>query len=412
MTDLFWPGDERAGDLFTGGAWLRAMADVEQAWLDALAGAGIAPARADLAGLAGPGDLPALARAAEGGGNPVIALVGLLRERAGGPAAAWIHRGLTSQDVVDTALVLCARDTVARLRADLRHQAGSLARLARAHRGTVMAGRTLTQHAVPVTFGLKAAGWLAGVLDAAGTLGRLRFPVQVGGAAGTRSAVVALAGARGSADPVAAAEALAGDAARRLGLAADPPWHTRRATVTALGDALVTCTDAWGRLAADVAVLSRPEIAEVSEPAADGRGGSSAMPHKRNPVLSVLVRRAALAAPPLASTLHLASALAVDERPDGAWHAEWATLRTLARRTATAASQTRELLAGLTVDADRMAATAAGAREALTAEARAVAAFTGADAAVGHGPPDGTGAAGALVDAVLDRADRFLEAHA
>ncbi|MEU0489142.1 lyase family protein [Nocardiopsis sp. NPDC006139] len=406
MTDLFWPGDERAGDLFTERAWLSAMVAVEQAWADSLAGAGIAPAAADLSGLVGADDLPDLARAAEGGGNPVIALVRMLRERADGPGAAWVHRGLTSQDVVDTALVLCARDTVARVRAELRRQAGHLAGLADAHRNTVMAGRTLTQHAVPTTFGLKAAGWLGGVLDAADALDRLRFPVQVGGAAGTLSAVVDLARARGAADPVAAATDLAAATARRLGLEPAPPWHTSRGTVTALGDALVACTDAWGRLAADVATLSRPEIAEVAEPAADGRGGSSTMPHKRNPVLSVLVRRAALAAPPLASTLHLASALAVDERPDGAWHAEWAALRTLARRTAVAASQTGELLAGLRVDADRMAATAEGAREGLAAEARAVAAFTGA----GTEPAEGTaGAADALVDAVLVRADRFME---
>ncbi|MFL1430734.1 MULTISPECIES: lyase family protein [unclassified Nocardiopsis] len=410
MTDLFWPGDERAGDLFTERAWLAAMVAVEQAWADALAGAGVAPAAADLSGLVGAEDLPALARAAEGGGNPVIALVGLLRERADGPAAPWVHRGLTSQDVVDTALVLCARDTLAQVRADLRHQVAALSGLARAHRGTVMAGRTLTQHAVPTTFGLRAAGWLGGVLDAADALDRPRLPVQIGGAAGTRSAVVDLARASGAADPVAAATDLVAGAARRLGLAAAAPWHTSRGTVTALGDALVACTDAWGRVAADVATLSRPEIAEVAEPAAEGRGGSSAMPHKRNPVLSVLVRRAALAAPPLASTLHLAAALAVDERPDGAWHAEWATLRTLARRTATAASQTRELLAGLRVDADRMAATAEGAREGLTAEARAITAFTGADTRaepVGGALP--LGAADALIDTALARADRFLD---
>ncbi|MDT0328456.1 lyase family protein [Nocardiopsis lambiniae] len=406
MTDLFWPGDERADDLFGDHAWLTAMVEVEQAWLDALAGAGTAPAGTDLSGLVGPDDLAALAGAAEGTGNPVPTLVRLLRERAHGPGAAWVHRGLTSQDVVDTALMLCARDALDRVRDDMRHQIGSLAALVRAHRDTVMAARTLTQHAVPTTFGVKAAGWLGGTLDAAEAVGRIRTPVQIGGAAGTLSAAVDLVRGRGSADPTGAVSALVATVSDRLGLAPADPWHTARRTVTALGDALVGCTDVWGRTAADVATLSRPEIAEVTEPAAAGRGGSSTMPHKRNPVLSVLVRRAAIAAPPLASTLHLAAALAVDERPDGAWHTEWATLRTLARRTVVAGSQTRELLAGLTANTERMAATAAAARTDLTAEARAIAALTGAD------PADDTplGVSDVLIDRVLDRAHRHLEA--
>ena len=131
------------------------------------------------------------------------------------------------------------------------------------------------------------------------------------------------------------------------GLAARPPWHTSRGAVTRLGDALVGCTDAWGRVAADVTTLARPEIGELREAAVAGRGGSSTMPQKQNPVLAVLVRRAAIAAPALAATLHAAAALAVDERPDGAWHVEWATLRTLSRYSVVAAAQTTELLAGL-----------------------------------------------------------------
>ena len=128
--------------------------------------------------------------------------------------------------------------------------------------------------------------------------------------------------------------------------------------ITAAGDALVGCTDAYGRIAADVATLSRPEIAELAE---GSGGGSSTMPQKNNPVLSVLIRRAALTGPPLASTLHLAAATNVDERPDGSWHAEWATLRDLARRTVVAASQASELITGLVVDEDRMAANLAAA---------------------------------------------------
>lgn len=406
MADLFWPGDERAGDLASEVAWLAAMARVEQAWLDALARAGIAPGTAELAGLVGPGDLAEVTQAAEEAGNPVPALVALWRTRADGPGAAWVHRGLTSQDVIDTSLTLVLRDVVERVRRELRDQVGSLAALADAHRGTVMAGRTLTQHAVPTTFGAKAAGWLAGVLDAAETLARVPWPAQFGGAAGTLSAAVELARLRGVADPVAALTAVVADAAGALGLLPVPPWHTTRTTVTAIGDALVAATDAWGRIATDVATLSRSEIGELAEPAPGGRGGSSTMPQKRNPVLSVLIRRAALTAPALAATLHLAAALAGDERPDGAWHTEWPALRDLARRAVVAASHTSELVRGLRVDDARMRATARAGWLGLTAERRSIAAFAGG------GPADDAylGAADAVTTAVLARANAYLEA--
>ncbi|MBL7495725.1 3-carboxy-cis,cis-muconate cycloisomerase [Frankia sp. CNm7] len=406
MSDLFWPGDEHAGDLATEASWLAAMARVEQAWLDALARAGIAPATVELAGLVSPDELPAVARAAEGTGNPVPALVALWRGRARGPGAAWVHRGLTSQDVIDTSLVLLLRDAVKRVLAQLRGQVGSLVALADAHRGTVIAGRTLTQHAVPTTFGLKAAGWLTGILDAADALGRLALPAQFGGAAGTLSAAVELARLRGAADPAGTVSGVVADATSTLGLRPVPAWHTTRGTFTAIGDALVACTDAWGRIATDVATLSRPEIGELAEPAADGRGGSSTMPHKRNPVLSVLIRRAALTAPALASTLHLAAALAGDERPDGAWHTEWPTLRDLARRAAVAAHHTSELLRGLRVEDLRMGATAAAAWRDLTAERRAMAAFAGGE------PADDPylGLADGALATVLARANAYLEA--
>ncbi|WP_051218539.1 lyase family protein [Nocardioides insulae] len=397
MSDLFWPGDERAGDLLTEATWLGAMVRVEQAWLDALVAAGLA-APATLDGLVGVDDIDLLARGSESTGNPVPGLVKLLRERSG---QAWVHRGLTSQDVVDTALMLCARDLLERLDAELDAQIGALSALAEEHRATVMAGRTLTQHAVPITFGLKAAGWLTGVLDAADAIRALELPAQLGGAAGTLSAASELAGSP------AGALRLTADAAARLGLADLPPWHTSRRPVSALGDALVAANDAWGRLAADVTTLSRPEIAELAEPA--GRGGSSTMPHKQNPALAVLVRRAALAAPPLASSLHVAAAAAVDERPDGAWHIEWATVRTLGRRTAVAASQVTELLTGLRVREDRIAAHVG--EDDLLAERDTIRAFAGLPAAPLSGP--GAGAAGylggnaELIDRVLARAGRL-----
>ena len=154
----------------------------------------------------------------------------------------------------------------------------------------------------------------------------------------------------------------------------------------------MSCTDGWGQIANDVLLGSRPEIGELSE--ARG-GGSSAMPQKRNPVLSVLIRRAALAGPPLAATLHAAAAARVDERPDGGWHAEWATLRTLARRTVTAGAQTAELLTGLRVHPDRMAATLAAARPGIDAEQQRI-----------TGGVDGPylGASDAIIDAAIARA--------
>ncbi|GAB3862004.1 3-carboxy-cis,cis-muconate cycloisomerase [Nocardioides maradonensis] len=399
MSDLFWPGDERAGGLMSPTAWLEAMVAVEQAWVDALAAAGVAPAAPDLAGLVGAGDLEDLAAGAESGGNPVLGLVALLRARADGAGAAWVHRGLTSQDVVDTGLVLCLRDVVTAICAELRAQVAALAALADDHRGTVMTGRTLTQAAVPVSFGLKAAGWLTGVLDAADRLDALTFPAQFGGAAGTHAATTELMG-----DPAAALR-IAEDAATRLELRPSTPWHTSRAPVTSYADALVACTDAWGRVAGDVLTLSRPEIAELAEPA--GRGGSSTMPHKRNPVLSTLLRRAALSAPPLASTTHVAAALAEDERPAGGWHAEWPALQALGRRTAVAASQATELLAGLHVDADRMAANARAAWDDLTAERASIARFAGAQPSTG----DYLGANDLIIDAARQRAQDWLETH-
>ena len=387
MTDLLWPGDERAGGLCSDAAVLAALVRVEAAWSTAQHEHGlIASPGPALAQLVGPDDLPALARDAEEGGNPVIPLLALLRARLGDdPAAAALHRGLTSQDVLDTGLALVLRDAAGRIRDELAAQVGTLTALADRHRGTDMAGRTLTQHAVPITFGLKVAGWLQGVLDARDALAAAPLPIQIGGAAGSLAAPVAVAGSPER------ARALVATAAAGLGLGVREPWHTARAPLTRFGDALVTCTDAWGRIANDVLTGSRPEIGELAEGTG---GGSSTMPNKRNPVLSVLIRRAALAGPPLAATLHTAAAAAVDERPDGAWHLEWATVRTLARRTVVAGSQTAQLLAGLRVDAGRMAATLAAARPGIDAEQHRYA-------------PDGgpyRGATDEIIDAVLARA--------
>lgn len=399
MSDLLWPGDERAGELCTDAAVLAALVTVEAAWLRALVAHGVAPAEAadDLDKLVDARDADGIARAAEGGGNPVIPLLALLRERLSArnePAARWLHAGLTSQDVLDTALVLCLREAVTAVSGHLSAQIAAAARLADEHRATVTAGRTLTQHAVPITFGLRVAGWLQGLLDARDQLAAATvLPAQLGGAAGSLAAPAALAGS------AQAALDLTATAAATLGLAARVPWHTHRGPLTRLADAFVACTDAWGHIAGDVLVAARPEIGELSEPDAAGRGGSSAMPQKRNPILSVLIRRAALTAPQLSATLHVAAAAAVDERSDGGWHSEWSTVRTLARHTVTAGSQTAEVLAGLQVHAARMAANLAAARPGIDAEQRRIAQLAGS-------VPDGAylGATDLIIDTARRRA--------
>ena len=251
-----------------------------------------------------------------------------------------------------------------------------------------MSGRTLTQHAVPIAFGLKAAQWLVGVVEAAERVDRVRstLPVQCGGAAGTMALASELV-----ADPL----DLAAGFAARLDLAwPGLPWHTRRTPVTNLGDALVQVCEALGVVANDVLLLGRPEIGEVSEGAAPGRGGSSTMPHKRNPVLALLMRAAALQAPQLGATLHVAAGQYVDERPDGAWHSEWPALQRLLSLAVVASAQAAELVADLVVRPDVMRRRAEEARGSLLAER-----------------PDGQpvevgaylGATSAFVDAALSR---------
>jgi len=396
MTDLFWPGDQLAGPLMSDGAFLAAMLSVEQGWLDGLVDAGIAPegARIRVADLVGDGDGEGIARGADADGTPVSGLVALLRQRAPDPASRWLHRGLTSQDVVDTAMMVCVRDALARIAEDVATQVDALSVLAENHRDTPMLARTLTQAALPSTVGVKAATWLTGVLDAAEPLAGLRdsLPVQVGGAVGTLAAIVELAGSVGRA--VALRDAVAGS----VGLAPSPPWHTTRSPVTRVGDLLAGLCDAWGHIAADVATGSRPEIGEFAESLG---GGSSTMPHKHNPVRSVLIRRAVLTTGPLAATLHACSAASVDERADGAWHAEWATIRTLTRRTVVAAAHTSGLLTGLRIDETRAAANLAHAGD-LRAEQQTMTELTGREPNTSY-----RGAADLLVDAALDRARRY-----
>jgi 3-carboxy-cis,cis-muconate cycloisomerase len=277
-------------------------------------------------------------------------------------------------------------------------QITTLSRLVEEYRGAPALARTLSQPALPTTLGAKIAGWLNAVLDAADTVAVLPpLPVQVGGASGSLSAATELTRNPGR------AIGLVDDMASALGLGAGRPWHTTRAIVTRIGDALVTCCDAWGHIAGDVVTGSRGEVGEFVE----GRGGgSSTMPHKHNPVLSVLIRRAALSAPALGAVLHVASVDSVDERSSGGWQTEWATLRTLTRRTVVAAVQTSDLLNTLQPSAARAAANLDAGGD-LLAEQRVMADLVGEPAL-----PDYTGATQRLIDATLERARNHLGQNA
>jgi 3-carboxy-cis,cis-muconate cycloisomerase len=358
-----WAGTAGA-DLLGDAAWVAAMVEVEVALARAQASLGLIPASAvgPIAAAAGTG-LPAdrLAAAARRVANPVLALVTALTAavaRIDRDAAQYVHRGSTSQDILDSAGMLLSYRALARVETDLGRVSEALARLAQRHRDTAMAGRTLTQHAVPITFGLKAAGWLAGVLDAIDRvrLVRVRLPVQLGGAAGTLSAFHEYARSAGSAvpDDRAAVVRLIGVLAAQLQLAEpEAPWHTRRTPLADIGWAAVVSTGALGKFAIDVLGMSRTEVDEVSEPAGPSQGASSAMPQKRNPVLATLIASAARQVP--AHALLLGQCLlAEDERSAGGWQAEWEPLRQALRLTIGAASTAAELAEGLTVHPDRL----------------------------------------------------------
>ncbi|WP_406499265.1 3-carboxy-cis,cis-muconate cycloisomerase [Streptomyces sp. NBC_00846] len=346
------------------GAFLQAMLDAEAALTRAQAGCGLAPAGAGRAVTAAAADasrfeVRSLALRARTDGNPVIPLVADLAAAVEPDVLPYVHRGATSQDILDTAAMLVAARTLAPVLDDLVRAADAVARLAVAHRNTPMAGRTLTQHAVPTTFGLKAAGWRALILDARDRLSAVResLPAQLGGAAGTLAVFgaftpVGAADAGAAASGTVAAEddgpglPLLQAFANELGLA-EPllPWHSLRTPIADLAGALAFTAGALGKLAADVLTLSRTEIGEVTE---GQGGGSSTIPQKANPVRATLIVAAARRAPGLAATLY-GSLVAEDERPAGAWHAEWEPLRELLRLVGGAAYAAAELTDGLRV---------------------------------------------------------------
>jgi 3-carboxy-cis,cis-muconate cycloisomerase len=347
----------RAATAVSDDAWFRALLEVEAALARSAAGLGLVPttaADAVSAACAEPRrlDLASVVARASDAGNPVPPLVRVLQDAVGERDAVAVHVGATSQDILDTALVLLARDAIAAIDADLTAAAESAARLAETHRNDEIVGRTLMQQALPTTFGLKAAGWVAG-LDGA----RLRLaevvatlPVQYGGAAGT------LAASSGSG--VALRTALAAE----LGLAdTAAPWHTVRLPIADLAGALGSAAGVVATVAVDVVLMAQTEVGELSE-GGEGRGGSSAMPHKRNPVAAISARACARRAPGLVATLFGAMEQE-HERAAGAWHSEWPTLTQLLTTVGSAAAWLDESLSTLRVDTTRMAATVQAARD-------------------------------------------------
>jgi 3-carboxy-cis,cis-muconate cycloisomerase len=341
---IFVPAEFR--DAVSDRAWLQAMLDAERALAAAEARAGVIPAEAaEAIGAAcraerfDPDELGEQGRTA---GNPAEPLVRALTDAVEGDAGRYVHWGTTSQDVLDTAAMLVSRNVLDLLLEALAQVAGECVRLAEAHRSTPMAGRTLLRQAVPTTFGLKAAGWLVGVIEARRGLARVRderLAVQLGGAAGTL-------GALGEAGP---------DVLRlfaeELGLE-EPlvPWHTNRVRIAELGAALAVAAGALAKIAVDVALLGQTEVAEAAE---SGGGASSTMPQKENPIGSALT---------LACAEHVQAHAAVlisglpqeHERSLGAWQAEWHALWGAFSFSGGAADATRRVLEGLEVDAERM----------------------------------------------------------
>jgi len=361
---VFARGGVEVGDT----AWLQAMLDTEAALARALERAGMAPAGAGEAvtatARAANFDVDELGELAALTGNPVPALARELARRVPQTAVSTVHRGATSQDIVDTAAMLLARRAIDVILPDLARAADAAAGLAREYRTTIMIGRTLLQQAVPVTFGLTAAGWMTALDEAREGLAVIssrRLAVQFGGAAGTLASL----GDRGR--EVAALLASELDLALPL-----LPWHTDRLRIIDLAAALARTAAALGKIARDVTLLAQSEVGEVSEgagapkrPQATGtggglasaprRGGSSAMPNKHNPVASIAILGCTRQVPGLLATL-VAAGEQEYQRAAGAWHAEWEPLTALLRLTGSASSWAAELLSGLTVDTSRMAA--------------------------------------------------------
>jgi 3-carboxy-cis,cis-muconate cycloisomerase len=345
---LFATAEMRA--VFADRARLAAMLRVEAALARAEARLGLAPdglAAAIEAVSADDLDLPDLGATTAVAGVPTIPFLAAVRAKLPKALEPAFHRGATTQDVLDTALVLQMRDGFDLIADEFGATIIGLAKQAREHRTTPCIGRTYGQHAAPITFGFKAAVWLTGLAEAAEALPRLRDRVLVASLGGPVGTLAAL----GEAGPE-ILEAFA----RELGLATAPiAWHTLRARMVEAGAWLAILLGALAKMATDVAHLASTEVGEVSEPHVPGRGGSSAMPHKRNPVSSTVILAAHAAAKGHVATLIEAMA-AAHERAAGLWHAEWHALPQLFGLASGALREGRALAEGLVVDAARMRA--------------------------------------------------------
>jgi 3-carboxy-cis,cis-muconate cycloisomerase len=333
-------------------AYLQHMLDFEAALARAEAATGIIPAHAaDAIAKACKADkfaLGALAEAATRSGNLAIPLVKALTAhvaKTDADAARYVHWGATSQDVIDTAVMLGLRAAIDALLADIGHAIAGFARLARQHRNTPAVARTWLQHALPMPFGLKLAEYAAALHRSRLRLQRLRdqgLALQFGGAAGTLAAL----GDKGL--------LVAGKLAQELELPLpDAPWHTHRDRIAEIASVLAISAGTCGKIARDVSLLMQTDVAEAFEPSGEGRGGSSTMPHKRNPVAAATVLAAATMAPNLAATI-FAAQVQDHERSAGPWHAEWPTLPMLLLVTSGALAATVDIAEGLQVDVARM----------------------------------------------------------
>lgn len=339
--------------VFAPTSMVQRMLDVEAALARALAAAGVIPADAvapiEAACRADRLDAEALTAAAASAGNLAIPLVKQLTARVAehaADAAKYVHWGATSQDIIDSGMVLQLRDALDQIAAGVDALCDVLARQAEAYRDTPMIGRTWLQQALPITLGLKFAQWLDALERHRTRIAQLRtraLALQFGGAAGTLASL-------GDAAP-AVARALASDLSLPL---PSVPWHTQRDRVTEAATVLGLLTGTLGKIARDVSLQMQTEVGELAEPSASGKGGSSTMPHKRNPVGCAAALTAAARVPGLVATM-LSAMVQEHERALGGWQAEWETLPDIARLCAGALANITEIAAGLDVDTTRLA---------------------------------------------------------
>ena len=341
-------------DLFSDHTRIQRMLDFEAALARAQTRVGVIPTAAANAiaknCAASQIDFVALARNAELAGNVAIPLVKQLTAlvaKNDAEAAKFVHWGATSQDAIDTGLVLQLRDALRSIDHGLADLSRALVAQIKQHRATLMVGRTLLQHALPITFGLKVAGWLDAVTRHRERIKELRpriLVLQFGGAAGTLAAL----GARGNAIDAALAQEL------DLALPA-MPWHGQRDRVVEVATVLGLVVGTLGKIARDVALCMQTDVGELAEPTAPGRGGSSTMPHKHNPIGCAVAMSAAIRVPGLVSTM-LAAMPQEHERGLGGWHAEWETLPEIFKLAAGALHQMTVVIVGLEVNTTRMRA--------------------------------------------------------